>query len=138
DRGGEAIGPATEATELFRTLDRPADTADATYWLAYAQFQQENIAEARALLGGLLEEARAGVEPVPDFRFRVLVAMATSLQRDGEYEQAIAYMEEARALGGDLDLRRRASLLGALAISYRETGDLEASVTTGAQSLALW
>ena len=48
------------------------------------------------------------------------------------------YMEEARALGGDLDLRRRASLLGALAISYRETGDLEASVTAGAQSLALW
>jgi transcriptional regulator with XRE-family HTH domain len=138
DRGNEAIGPATEAAELFRALRRPADAADATYWLAYAHYQQENTSEARALLAGLLEQARAGVEPVPDFRFRVLVAMATSLQRDGEYEQAISYMEEARALGGDLDLRRRASLLGGLAISYRETGDLEASIMAGAQSLALW
>ena len=138
DRGGEAIGPASEAAELFRGLHRPADAADATYWLAYAHFQQESIAEARALLADLLEQARSGVEPVPDFRFRLLVAMASALQRDGEYERAISYMEEARGIGGDLDLRRRASLLAGLATSYREAGDLEASVTAGLQSLALY
>jgi len=138
NRGGEAIGPAAEAAELFRTLHRPTDAADAGYWLAYAHFQQDNIVEARALLSGLLEGARAGVQPVPDFRFRVLMAIASVEMRDDEHLRAIDYMEEARGLGGDLDLRRRANLLSGLALSYREAGDLEASVTTGIQSLALY
>ncbi len=101
-------------------------------------FQQDNTAEARALLSGLLERARAGVEPVPDFRFRLLVAIASVEMRDAEYHRAIDYMEEARALGEDLDLRRRATLLSGLSMSYREAGDLEASVTAGIQSLALY
>jgi tetratricopeptide (TPR) repeat protein len=138
DRGGEAIATAAEAAELFRGLHRPADAADATYWLAYAHFQQDNIVEARALLTDLLEQARAGLQPVPDFRFRLLVAIGSSLQREGEFERAITYMEEARGLSGDLDLRRRASLLGALSLSYREAGDFEASLMAGTQSLALY
>ena len=138
DRGGDAIGPATEAAELFRAQHRPADAADAEYWLAYAQFQVDNIGEAKAILGRLLEQARLGIAPVPDFRFRVLMATASAEQRDGEYQRAIAYMEEARGLGEDLDLRRRASLLAGLALSYREAGDLEASVMAGVQSLALY
>jgi len=138
DRGGEAIGPATEAAKLFRAQHRPSDVADAEYWLAYAQFQQDNIGEAKAILARLLEQARDGIAPVPDFRFRVLMATASAEQRDGEYARAIAYMEEARGLGEDLDLRRRASLLAGLALSYREAGDLEASVMAGIQSLALY
>jgi transcriptional regulator with XRE-family HTH domain len=138
DRGERAIASAAEAAELFRALHRPADAADATYWLAYAHFQQDNIAEARVLLSELLVQTRSGVQPVPDFRFRLLVAMGSSLQREGEFERAITYMEEARGLSGDLDLRRRASLLGALSLSYREAGDYEASVMAGTQSLALY
>ena len=138
NRGGEAIRLAAEAQELFGTMHRPTDAADAGYWLAYSHFQQDNTAEARALLSGLLEAARSGVRPVPDFRFRVLMAMASVEMRDAEYHRAIDYMEEARALGDDLDLKRRATLLSGLSLSYREAGDLEASVTAGVQSLALY
>src|SRR5437588_3877719 len=76
DRGGEAIRLASEAGELFQAMHRPADAADAGYWLAYGHFQQDNTAEARALLSGLLAGARAGIAPVPDFQFRVLMAIA--------------------------------------------------------------
>ena len=138
DRGAEAIRIAAEAQELFGAMHRPFDAADVGYWLAYGHFQQDNTAEARALLSGLLERARAGVEPVPDFRFRLLVAIASVEIRDAEYHRAIDYMEEARALAGNLDLRRRAALLSGLSTSYREAGDLEASVTSGMQSLALY
>lgn len=138
DRGGEAIRMAAEAQELFQQMHRSLDAADAGYWLAYGHFQQDNTAEARALLSGLLQGARAGVEPVPDFRFRLLMAIASVEMREGEHHRAIEYMEEARGLAGNLDLRRRANLLSGLAIGYRDAGDLEASVTTGVQSLALY
>jgi len=138
DRGGEAIRLASEAGELFQAMHRPADAADAGYWLAYGHFQQDNTAEARALLSGLLAGARAGIAPVPDFQFRVLMAIAGVEMRDAEYHRAIDYMEEARGLSDSLDLRRRANLLSGLAMSYREAGDLEAAVTTGVQSLGLY
>jgi transcriptional regulator with XRE-family HTH domain len=138
DRGGEAIRFAAEASELFQIMHRPVDAADAGYWLAYGHFQQDNTTEARALLAGLLAAARSGTAPVPDFQFRVLMAIAGVEMRDAEYHRAIDYMEEARGLSDALDLRRRANLLSGLAMSYREAGDLEAAVTTGMQSLALY
>ena len=138
ERGGEAIRIAAEAQELFGAMHRPLDAADAGYWLAYGHFQQDNTTQARELLGGLLSGARAGIEPVPDFRFRVLMAIASVEMRDAEFHRAIDYMEEARGLTMNLDLRRQANLLSGLAMSYREAGDLEASVTTGVQSLALY
>ena len=138
ERGGEAIRCAAEAGELFQAMHRPADAADASYWLAYGHFQEDNGAEARALLSGLLAAARSGIAPVPDFQFRVLMAIAAVEMRDAEFHRAIDYMEEARGLGDTLDLRRRANLLSGLAMSYREAGDLEAAVATGIQSLALY
>ena len=138
ERGGEAIMLAAEASELFQAMHRPLDAADAGYWLAYGHFQQDNTTEARALLSGLLAAARAGTAPVPDFEFRVLMAIAGVEMRDAEYHRAIDYMEEARGLSDSLDLRRQANLLSGLAMSYREAGDLEAAVTTGVQSLALY
>jgi len=138
ERGGEAIRFAAEASELFQALHRPADAADAGYWLAYGHYQQDNTTEARALLSGLLAAAREGNAPVPDFQFRVLMAIAMVEMRDAEYHRAIDYMEEARGLSDQLDLRRRANLLSGLAMSYREAGDLEAAVTAGVQSLALY
>jgi hypothetical protein len=63
ERGGEAIRFAVEASELFQAMHRPADAADAGYWLASGQYQEGNTSEARALLSGLLATARSGTAP---------------------------------------------------------------------------
>ena len=137
-QGAGAIASAAEAAELFRRLGREADAALATYWLAFAQYNRENVAEATALLASVLERVRGGLQVAPDFEVRVLVALAANASREGEYEPALGYLEEARGLAADLDERRRATLLFALASSYRETGDLEAAIRTGTESLALF
>ena len=49
-----------------------------------------------------------------------------------------AYLETARVLADDLDDRRRASFLFNLAISYQESGDVEAAIRIGQQGLALY
>lgn len=138
ERGKEAVASASEAVELFRAMGRKSDAAYADYWLGYAQYQQENLREARAILENLLEQVRNGLDVLPDFRFRLLTALAKVEAWDGEHQRALAYLEEARALTADLDLRRRASFLAGLATSYRESGDYEAALTTGSQSLALF
>ncbi len=138
ERGKDAVAPASEAVELFRTMGRAADAAFAGYWLGYAHYQQENLREARAILEDLLRQIREGLDVLPDFRFRLLTALANVEAWDGEHQRALAYLEEARTLSADLDLRRRASMLAGLAISYRESGDYEAALTTGSQSLALF
>ena len=136
--GGEAIGIASEAVELLSDMGRKAEAAYAKYWLGYAHYQQENLREARAILENLLQQIREGLDVLPDFRFRLLTAMANVEAFDGEHQRALAYLEEARALTTDLDLRRRAAFLAGLAVSYRESGDYEAALTTGTQSLALF
>ena len=138
ERGKEAVAAASEAAELFRTMGRGADAAAASYWLAYGHYQLENPREARAILEDLLKQIRDGLDVLPDFRFRLLTALANVEAWDGEQQRALAYFEEARALTGDLDLRRRATFLAGLAISYRESGDYEAALTTGSQSLTLF
>lgn len=138
ERGKEAVAPASEAVELFRTMGRAADAAFGGYWLGYAHYQQENLREARAILEDLLKQIREGLDVLPDFRFRLLTALANVEAWDGEHQRALAYLEEARTLTTDLDLRRRASFLAGLANSYRESGDYEAALTTGSQSLALF
>jgi tetratricopeptide (TPR) repeat protein len=137
-RGGEAIGPASESVELLRTEERAADVAEAEYWLAYAHFLRENLSEARAVLDGIHARLRQGLQVLPDFHFRVLMAIANVDIRRGEHQAALAYMEEARAMSAELDLRRQATLYSGLAVSYREAGDLEASVVAGIKSLALY
>jgi tetratricopeptide (TPR) repeat protein len=138
ERGKDAVAPASESVELFRTMGRAADAAFASYWLGYAHYQQENLREARAILEDLLKRIREGLDVLPDFRFRLLTALANVEAWDGEHQRALAYLEEARALTADLDLRRRASFLAGLAISYRESGDYEAALTSGSQSLVLF
>jgi tetratricopeptide (TPR) repeat protein len=86
----------------------------------------------------LLERARAGTTIGPDLRLRVLIALGANEGRDGHPERALAYLEEARAVAADLDDRRRATFLHGLAASYRELGDLEAAVSVGVRSLALF
>jgi tetratricopeptide (TPR) repeat protein len=138
ERGGEAVGIASEAVELAQAMGKKAEAAYAGYWLGYAQYQRENLREARAVLENLLKQVRDGLDVLPDFRFRLLTALANVEAWDGEHQRALAYLEEARALTTDLDLRRRASFLAGLANSYRESGDYEAAITMGTQSLTLF
>jgi transcriptional regulator with XRE-family HTH domain len=137
DRPAEAIRPATEAASLFAELGRLGDRTLAEYWLSSAQSQEDNNDEARALLYGVLERVRAGLDLGPDFKTKVLIALASLEAYDEQPTKALAYAEEARGLVADLDTRRRGAFLSALATAYRNGGDLEAAIRTGQQALAL-
>jgi transcriptional regulator with XRE-family HTH domain len=138
DHGKQAIAAGAEAARIFSELGRPADEALARYWLAYGLYETDNEADARSLLTSLLERVRAGLAVEPDFELRVLMALSAVESRVGAHNRSLAYLEAARGLASDLDDRRRATFLFGLAISYRETGDLEAAIRTGTQSLALF
>jgi tetratricopeptide (TPR) repeat protein len=138
NRGAEAVADAVEAARLFESGDRPVDAALATYWLANGQFEQDNLAEARALLRSILDRVRAGLRVAPDFEFRVLMALSSVEARDGEHERALAYLQEVKGVADGLDDRRRAIYYLDVAHSYREIGDLEAAIRAGHESLALF
>ena len=138
DRADEAISVASSAAEIFTRLGRDADAALATYWLAYALYERDNGDEAAALLTSLLDRIRAGLDAEPDLKLRILMALASVELRGGQHHRAVTYLEEARGLADDLDDRRRATFLFSLAISYRETGDLEGAIRAGTQGLALY
>jgi tetratricopeptide (TPR) repeat protein len=137
DRPAEAIRPATEAARLFAELSRDADRARAEYWLASAHHQQDNPDEARGILRSILDRTRAGLDLGADTTTRLLIglAMIESLQR--QHSAALAYLEEARSVVGELDLRRRGTFLATLASTYRTAGDLEGAIRAGTQALAL-
>jgi transcriptional regulator with XRE-family HTH domain len=137
-RGGDAIRPAAEAAELFEALGSPADAAWARYWLAAAHYHDDNPAEARSITQELLAAERSGLQVAPDFRFRLLTSLGHIEAWDGQTSRALAYMEEARALLGDVSLRQRAAFLSGLSLQYRQSGDLERSIRVGHESLALY
>ena len=78
------------------------------------------------------------MQVAPDFRFRLLTQLANTEAWDGSPERALAYMEEARSLLGDISLRQRAAFLSGLSLHYRRAGDLEGSIRVGHESLALY
>jgi tetratricopeptide (TPR) repeat protein len=110
----------------------------AGYWLANAHYLAENMAEARSILRMLLDRVRAGTRIDPDLRIRLLAGASYVETWDGNHEAAVAYLEEARGLSADMDDRRRAAFLSALASAYYDSGDLEGAVRAGNQSLALF
>ncbi|HEX6128424.1 MAG TPA: tetratricopeptide repeat protein, partial [Candidatus Limnocylindria bacterium] len=137
DRGREAVTAAAEAARIFAGLGRVADEALARYWLAYGLYLSDAETDARSMLTGLLERVRAGLRVEPDFEMRLLMALAAVESRTGNYAESLAHLEAARGMADDLDDRRRAMFLYNLAISYRETGDVEAAIRAGTQGLAL-
>jgi tetratricopeptide (TPR) repeat protein len=137
DRGREAVAAAAESARLFGGLGRVADEAMARYWLAYGLYLSDAEADARSMLNGLLERVRAGLKVEAEFEMRLLMALAAVESRTGNYQESLAHLEAARGLSDDLDDRRRAMFLFNLAISYRETGDLEAAIRAGTHGLAL-
>jgi tetratricopeptide (TPR) repeat protein len=137
DHGREAVTAAAEAARIFSSLGRIQDEALSRYWLAYGLYLSDAEADARSMLIGLLERTRAGLRVEPEFEMRLLMALAAIESRMGDPAQSLAHLEAARGMSDDLDDRRRAMFLFNLAISYRETGDLEAAIRSGTQGLAL-
>lgn len=137
DRGRDAIRPAAEAADTFRSLGRDADVVRAEYWLASAQFQSDNLDEARSIVATLIDRVRAGLAIDADFRVRLLVSAAMIETSAGRHGQALAFLEEARGSSADLDARRRAALLATLATACRESGDLEGAIRHGQDAVAL-
>lgn len=133
-----AIDRASEAVTRFERDDRRLDALQARYWLGAAHYQAQNAEEARAIFGGILEQLHAGIEAPPDFRGRVLIALANSEIWSGNAKTAAAYLEEARSIADEMDDQRRATFLLSLALSYRDSGDLEGAVRAGQRSLALF
>jgi transcriptional regulator with XRE-family HTH domain len=133
----EAIRPASEAADLFERLGRGRDAVGALYWLASAEYQSENLDEARSILTALLARIRTDGSVGPDMHLRGLVAAAMVERLAGEPGKALAYLEEARGLSADLDDRRRGSFLSTLAATSEEAGDHEAAIRYGQQALVL-
>lgn len=133
-----AIDRASEAVTEFDRAGRSLDGLQARYWLGAAHYQAQNADEARAVFHGILEQLHAGVEAPPDFRGRVLIALANSEIWSGNAQTAAAYLEEARSIADEMDDQRRATFLLSLALSYRDSGDLEGAVRAGQRSLALF
>jgi tetratricopeptide (TPR) repeat protein len=138
DRGSEAIKPAAEAIAIYEDLGRPAERINAQYWLASGHHEAENPDEARALFREILDTIRADETPDPLLRVRVLIALGVVEMGAGRTDTAIAYLREADGLAGELDTRRRATYLQAIAGGYRRAGDHEAAIRAGTQSLALF
>jgi transcriptional regulator with XRE-family HTH domain len=138
DRGTDAVRTASEAVELFEAAGHEVDAALASYWLSAGLYYQDNIAEARAILVAILAKVRAGLKVEPDFKVRLLMALSSNESREENHQAALAYLEEVRGLADGLDDRRRAAFLFDLAYSYCASGDFEAAIRTGYQSLALY
>jgi tetratricopeptide (TPR) repeat protein len=98
----------------------------------------DNRAEARTLLQQLREDLRNKPNADVDLTVRILVALGMVEAEEREHRRAIAYFEEAVTLAVDLDQRRRAVLLHALAFAYQESSDFEGAVRAGRDSLALY
>jgi tetratricopeptide (TPR) repeat protein len=137
ERPEDAVRPATEAARLLESLGRDGDQAAAEYWLASAQYQIDNVIEARSILSALVNRVRGGLVIEPDFMTRLLVATAMVEASAGEARTALAYLEEARGLGADLDDRRRGMFLTTMATARRDSGDFEGAIGLGMQALAL-
>jgi transcriptional regulator with XRE-family HTH domain len=137
-RPGDALADASPAYLALVAAGRKDDAAYAAYWLAYAQYRLDNLDESRALILQVLSEVRAGLSVQEDFRLRLLVALANIEGARGRHAQALAYLEEGRALADALDDRRRATFLFSMALGYSGSGDHEAALHNGSEALALY
>jgi tetratricopeptide (TPR) repeat protein len=136
ERSADALRYASAAAAGFDALGRESDAFGARYWQGYALLQQGNDSEARSIFRALLDQLRTGLTVEPGFAVRLLIALATVDSFAGEPARSLTYLDEARAVVGDLDDRRQATFLTSLAIGYRESGDFEAAIGLANQALA--
>lgn len=135
ERADLAVAPATEALEIFTALGRADDANLATFWVAVANLQLDNRVEARALLVDLLGALRKRPPHDSELRLRALSALGRIEESDAQHRRAVACFEEAAALSGDVDLRRRAGFLQVAAVAQRESGDIEGAIRLGRESI---
>ena len=95
-KGSEAVTAAAEAAQIFHNAFRESEAALAEYWLSAAQFQLENMAEAKALLHSILARVRGGLIVEPDFHLRLVMALATNESREGNHATALAYLDDTQ------------------------------------------
>lgn len=136
DRGEDAVRAGSEAATFLEARGRTAEASWARYWEASGLYTLEQGDEARRHLLLILERIANREVEDRDLHVRALIALAMIESRDEQPERALGYLEQARALVGRLDGRRRATFLFSLALSYRELGDFEAAIITANQSLA--
>jgi tetratricopeptide (TPR) repeat protein len=137
-RGSDAISVGADAVRLLDAAGRRPEAAIARYWLAAGHYQCGNLDEAGSIFRALLEEVRRGLLVEPDFEARILMSLSSVAVKEGQWNVSLAYLEEVRGVSAALDARRRGAYLFDLAVTYRETGDIEAAVRTGTASLALF
>lgn len=96
---------ANAAKQYFETLlssieqeNRPAELARAYYGLGLTYQQFDNAAEALQYYDRALTQLAEGADP--RFHYQVLMAKAWALVRTGALENAVAFFEEARRIGG--------------------------------------
>jgi tetratricopeptide (TPR) repeat protein len=90
----------------------------------------------------LTEQALAAcrrLEPVPSqLEVRILTALAAANLAIGAWTEAITFYEQAIERAGPLfDLRRRAKLMGDVAIAHRELGRLDLSIAYATRSVEI-
>ena len=137
-RGADAISVGADAVRLLDAAGRRSEAAIARYWLAVGHYMCGNTEESGAIERALLEEVRHGLLVEPDFEARILMGLAGTASRQGNWAASLAYLEEVRGVAKTMDARRRGTYLYDLASAYRETGDIEAAVRAGTSSLALF
>ena len=137
ERGDLAIGPATEALEIFTSLGRTMPPWPPTGYPM--PISRRTTARKHAHFCSTFSP-HCESDPAPTWTSASgCSSRSASLESDErEYRSAIAYYEEAATLSGDLDDRRRAVLLHGLATAYYEARDIEGAVRAGRESLALY
>ena len=126
DRGREAVAPPPRPP----VCSAPGPTSEealSRYWLAYGLYLSDAEADARSMLLTLLERVRGGLKVEPEFEMRLLIAWPQS-NRASPTTPSRWPTWKRHGMADDLDDRRRAMFLFNLAISYRETGDVEAAI----------
>jgi tetratricopeptide (TPR) repeat protein len=137
-RGPEVISAAADAARLLDAARRRPEAAIARYWLSVGHYMCGNLEESIAIDRQLLDEVRNGLLVEPDFEARLLMGLGAAASKQGQWNVALAYLEEVRGKSETMDARRRGTYLYDLALTYRETGDIEGAVRAGTASLALF
>src|SRR5215204_4116541 len=126
-----------EASALLEQGGRLADRVRARYWLAWVHMAHDDPGEARRLLLGLLDMDLAQAED-PDLEVRIRMALAAIENSHGSPERAALYLDEARAAGDGMDLRRRAVYFELLTRTRHAAGDAEGAIRAGLEAITLY
>ncbi|HXI95053.1 MAG TPA: tetratricopeptide repeat protein [Candidatus Acidoferrum sp.] len=134
DRGEQLVA---EAGAQLATAPDPGTLVECMALEAsIAQMRQQ--ANAIQLAQDALSSCRK-LDPIPNrLEVQILNTLAAANLAAGIWEQAVGFYEEAIERAGPLfDMRRRAKLMGDVAIAYRELGRLDRSILFATRSVEI-